>query len=113
MFLSSEADVWAQEWHWKLPLGVLKLRAWSARTSRQVKQPVDFLAIFYIFACFTLAHTSFTGTSGRSTKLIHGGIRYLEAAFLKLDYGMYELVKEALEEVRQSQAPHLLHNWAI
>jgi len=38
------------------------------------------------------------GTSGRSTKLIHGGVRYLENAFKKLDYGEYELVKEALEE---------------
>ena len=38
------------------------------------------------------------GTSGRSTKRIHGGIRYLETAFKKLDYGSYELVKEALEE---------------
>lgn len=39
------------------------------------------------------------GTSGRSTKLIHGGIRYLEAAVWNLDYEMYELVSEALEEV--------------
>jgi glycerol-3-phosphate dehydrogenase len=38
------------------------------------------------------------GTSGRSTKLIHGGIRYLQEAFQKLDYGKYELVKEALTE---------------
>jgi glycerol-3-phosphate dehydrogenase len=38
------------------------------------------------------------GTSGRSTKLIHGGIRYLETAFKKLDYESYELVKEALHE---------------
>ncbi|GMH71388.1 hypothetical protein TrRE_jg2790 [Triparma retinervis] len=33
-----------------------------------------------------------------STKLIHGGIRYLENAFKNLDYGQYELVKEALSE---------------
>ena len=39
------------------------------------------------------------GTSGRSTKLIHGGIRYLEAAFKNFDYSMLALVKEALEEV--------------
>ncbi|GBG27847.1 Glycerol-3-phosphate dehydrogenase, mitochondrial [Hondaea fermentalgiana] len=39
-----------------------------------------------------------SGTSSRSTKLIHGGVRYLENAFLKLDYGQYLLVKEALEE---------------
>jgi glycerol-3-phosphate dehydrogenase len=38
------------------------------------------------------------GTSGRSTKLIHGGIRYLENAFLHLDYSQFELVREALAE---------------
>lgn len=38
------------------------------------------------------------GTSGRSTKLIHGGVRYLEAAFKRLDIGSYHLVNEALEE---------------
>ncbi len=38
------------------------------------------------------------GTSSRSTKLIHGGIRYLENAFKNADYGQYELVKEALAE---------------
>ncbi|CAM9299413.1 unnamed protein product, partial [Chrysoparadoxa australica] len=38
------------------------------------------------------------GTSGRSTKLIHGGIRYLETAFKKLDWESYTLVREALEE---------------
>lgn len=37
-------------------------------------------------------------TSGRSTKLIHGGIRYLETAFKKLDKESYDLVEEALEE---------------
>lgn len=45
-----------------------------------------------------------SGTSGRSTKLIHGGIRYLEAAFMKLDRSMYDLVQEALAE-----RAHLLH----
>ncbi|DAZ92797.1 TPA: hypothetical protein N0F65_011770 [Lagenidium giganteum] len=38
------------------------------------------------------------GTSSRSTKLIHGGIRYLEAAFTRLDYAALKLVFEALEE---------------
>uniref|UniRef100_A0A7S1XVP7 Glycerol-3-phosphate dehydrogenase n=1 Tax=Phaeomonas parva TaxID=124430 RepID=A0A7S1XVP7_9STRA len=38
------------------------------------------------------------GTSGRSTKLIHGGIRYLERAFWRLDYTSFELVQEALDE---------------
>ncbi len=44
------------------------------------------------------------GTSGRSTKLIHGGIRYLESAVKNLDPGMYHLVSEALAE-----RAHLLH----
>ena len=39
-----------------------------------------------------------SGTSSRSTKLIHGGIRYLEAAFFKADIGMFKLVMEALGE---------------
>lgn len=38
------------------------------------------------------------GTSSRSTKLIHGGIRYLETAFMKADYAALKLVYEALEE---------------
>eukprot|EP01129_Flabellula_baltica_P000652 TRINITY_DN10625_c0_g1_i1.p1 TRINITY_DN10625_c0_g1~~TRINITY_DN10625_c0_g1_i1.p1 ORF type:complete len:757 (-),score=189.99 TRINITY_DN10625_c0_g1_i1:1154-3424(-) len=37
-------------------------------------------------------------TSSRSTKLIHGGVRYLEKAFWDLDYGQYALVQEALNE---------------
>jgi glycerol-3-phosphate dehydrogenase len=39
-----------------------------------------------------------SGTSSRSTKLIHGGVRYLEKAFLELDYSQYLLVREALHE---------------
>ena len=42
---------------------------------------------------FLSLHMCFISTSGRSTKLIHGGIRYLETAFKKLDYGSYALVK--------------------
>jgi glycerol-3-phosphate dehydrogenase len=37
-------------------------------------------------------------TSSRSTKLIHGGVRYLEQAFKTLDFGLIELVSEALHE---------------
>lgn len=50
-----------------------------------------------------------SGTSSRSTKLIHGGIRYLEKAIWNLDYSQYELVKEALHErkVFLDIAPHL------
>lgn len=50
-----------------------------------------------------------SGTSSRSTKLIHGGVRYLEKAVFNLDYSQYELVKEALHErkVFLDIAPHL------
>jgi glycerol-3-phosphate dehydrogenase len=49
------------------------------------------------------------GTSSRSTKLIHGGVRYLEQAFKGLDYSKYELVREALAERKRmlNMAPHL------
>ncbi|EPZ33967.1 DAO-domain-containing protein [Rozella allomycis CSF55] len=38
------------------------------------------------------------GTSSKSTKLVHGGVRYLEKAFWNLDKGQYDLVVEALHE---------------
>lgn len=38
------------------------------------------------------------GTSSRSTKLVHGGVRYLQKAILELDYEQWKLVKEALYE---------------
>lgn len=38
------------------------------------------------------------GTSSRSTKLVHGGVRYLEKAVRELDIEQYKLVKEALTE---------------
>ncbi|KAG9296312.1 hypothetical protein G9A89_014904 [Geosiphon pyriformis] len=39
-----------------------------------------------------------SGTSSRSTKLVHGGVRYLEKAFWQLDHEQYKLVREALYE---------------
>ena len=44
------------------------------------------------------------GTSGRSSKIIHGGVRYLE-------YGHFLLVRESAREraVLRSIAPHLVH----
>eukprot|EP01067_Filipodium_phascolosomae_P007494 Filipodium_phascolosomae@DN6019_c0_g1_i1.p1 len=39
-----------------------------------------------------------SGTSSRSTKLLHGGIRYLETAFTKGDFSQLSLVWEALNE---------------
>lgn len=52
-----------------------------------------------------------SGTSSRSTKLIHGGVRYLEKAVFNLDYGQLKLVFHALEERKQviENAPHLCH----
>uniref|UniRef100_A0A087YAP3 Glycerol-3-phosphate dehydrogenase, mitochondrial n=1 Tax=Poecilia formosa TaxID=48698 RepID=A0A087YAP3_POEFO len=50
-----------------------------------------------------------SGTSSRSTKLIHGGVRYLQKAIMKLDYEQYMMVKEALHERANllQIAPHL------
>lgn len=50
-----------------------------------------------------------SGTSSRSTKLFHGGMRYLELAFKHLDRAQYSLVKQALHErgVLLKLAPHL------
>lgn len=49
------------------------------------------------------------GTSSRSTKLIHGGVRYLQKAIMQLDREQYRLVKEALHERANllAIAPHL------
>ncbi|MBK1663155.1 glycerol-3-phosphate dehydrogenase [Rhodospirillum rubrum] len=63
------------------------------------------------------------GTSGRSTKLVHGGVRYLEAAVRHLDPAQYHLVRDALRErwAFLANAPHLcdrlplitpLYSWA-
>ncbi|KAL9604929.1 MAG: hypothetical protein Q9219_000117 [cf. Caloplaca sp. 3 TL-2023] len=53
-----------------------------------------------------------SGTSSKSTKLVHGGVRYLEKAVWDLDYNQYKLVKEALRERKYflDTAPHL-SNW--
>lgn len=49
------------------------------------------------------------GTSSRSTKLVHGGVRYLEMAVKKLDKVQYNLVKDGLREryILLKNAPHL------
>lgn len=52
-----------------------------------------------------------SATSSRSTKLVHGGVRYLEKAFWNLDYDQYMLVKEALAERKRfiDMAPHMAY----
>lgn len=49
------------------------------------------------------------GTSSRSTKMVHGGVRYLEKAVKRLDREQYSLVKEGLHErgIFLKNAPHL------
>jgi glycerol-3-phosphate dehydrogenase len=55
------------------------------------------------------------GTSSRSTKLIHGGVRYLEQAIKGLDVGQFNLVRDALHEraVLLRLAPHLARAIAL
>jgi glycerol-3-phosphate dehydrogenase len=51
------------------------------------------------------------GTSGRSTKLLHGGVRYLESAVKDLDIKQFHLVRDGLKErsLILRLAPHLCH----
>ena len=51
------------------------------------------------------------GTSSRSTKLLHGGVRYLQKAIFNLDVEQYNMVKEALYERANllEIAPHLCY----
>jgi len=51
------------------------------------------------------------GTSSRSTKLVHGGVRYLEAAVKRFDKAQYALVREGLKERKLflDNARHLAH----
>ena len=58
--------------------------------------------------CLLEAHDFAKGTSSRSTKLVHGGVRYLE----QLDIS---LVMEALHErgLMHQNAPHLVHDLAF
>lgn len=55
------------------------------------------------------------GTSSRSTKLVHGGVRYLEMAVKKFDRVQYNLVKDGLRErsVLLNNAPHLSNRLAL
>jgi glycerol-3-phosphate dehydrogenase len=54
-------------------------------------------------------------TSSKSTKLIHGGVRYLEQAFKNLDFAQLKQVKHGLEERHTvlANAPHLARPLAL
>ena len=58
--------------------------------------------------CLLEAHDFGKGTSSRSTKLVHGGVRYLEQ-------GNVPLVMSALKErgLMRQNAPHLVHDLAF
>ena len=50
-------------------------------------------------------------TSTASTKLVHGGVRYLQEAVTDFDYGQYAMVRKALHErIHMLRcAPYLAH----
>src|SRR5580765_6233069 len=52
-----------------------------------------------------------SGTSSASTKLVHGGVRYLEQAVKTFDLAEYRMVQGALRErsYMLRNAPHLAH----
>jgi glycerol-3-phosphate dehydrogenase len=54
-------------------------------------------------------------TSSKSTKLIHGGVRYLEQAVKKLDWEQYKMVRKSLRERETllQNAPHLSRPLAL
>ncbi len=54
-------------------------------------------------------------TSSKSTKLIHGGVRYLEQAFKNFDFAQLKQVKHGLEErhILIKNAPHLARPLAL
>jgi glycerol-3-phosphate dehydrogenase len=54
-------------------------------------------------------------TSSKSTKLVHGGVRYLEQAVKKLDWQQFKMVYKALHERRilLKNAPFLAHPLAL
>lgn len=52
-----------------------------------------------------------SGSSSASTKLAHGGVRYLQQAFTQCDVGQLKVVRQALQEriLMIENAPHLAH----
>lgn len=48
--------------------------------------------------CLVEKYDFASGTSSRSTKLIHGGVRYLQKAIFNLDIEQFKMVMEALGE---------------
>ena len=61
------------------------------------------------------AHDFGSGTSSKSTKLFHGGVRYLEKAVNDLDRSQFDLVSEALSErkIVMNMCPFLVRSMEI
>ncbi|CDJ69550.1 glycerol-3-phosphate dehydrogenase, putative [Eimeria necatrix] len=66
-------------------------------------------------SCLVESNDFASGTSSKSTKLVHGGIRYLQKACETFDWGQLSLVCEALEERAHllRAAPHIAEPLAI
>lgn len=71
----------------------------------------DELLLSGLSTCLVDKQDFAAGTSSRSTKLIHGGVRYLQKAVFNLDIEQYRMVREALSERANLLhiAPHLAH----
>ncbi len=52
-----------------------------------------------------------SGSSSASTKLVHGGVRYLQQAVAEFDFGQLKVIRQALREriLMLEIAPHLAH----
>ena len=86
------------------PLDVLIIGGGATGTGCAVDAAVRGLSV----ACVEREDWS-SGTSSKSTKLVHGGVRYLEKAIKQFDLEQYKLVDEALRERSTFLriAPHL------
>ncbi|KAF6778364.1 hypothetical protein AHF37_01680 [Paragonimus kellicotti] len=78
-------------------------------TSIPSSKPVTYT--FGLSTCLIEKFDFASGTSSRSTKLIHGGVRYLQKAIFNLDLEQFRMVNEALSERANliDIAPHLAY----
>lgn len=79
------------------------------RDSVSVSLTTRFSAHLGLNTCLVDKQDFAAGTSSRSTKLIHGGVRYLQKAIFNFDLEQYNMVREALSERANllDIAPHI------
>lgn len=107
----------ANNWRWcdrsRMRSGCLHTRYdyWIVFFTRSSKATFSFLFFEGLKTALVEADDFASGTSSRSTKLIHGGVRYLQKAIMQVDIEQYRMVKEALHERASmlQSAPHLAH----